>query len=133
MEQMIPLTIDGVHVEVPAGTTVLEAGAYRQGEHPHALLLKGYHETANCRLCVVDCGGRALQAACVLPVAPNMVVKTQHPGRAPGAPHQSGADSEQPRKEVPQLCAQPELRAAKAVPGSGRGKRRSLRRYPESV
>ena len=25
MEQMIPLTIDGVHVEVPAGTTVLEA------------------------------------------------------------------------------------------------------------
>ena len=25
MEQMIPLTIDGAHVEVPAGTTVLEA------------------------------------------------------------------------------------------------------------
>ena len=25
MEQMIPLTIDGVQVEVPAGTTVLEA------------------------------------------------------------------------------------------------------------
>ena len=28
---------------------------------------------------MVDCGGRALQAACVLPVAPNMVVKTNTP------------------------------------------------------
>ena len=71
MEQMIPLTIDGVHVEVPAGTTVLEAARIAKIEYPHALLLKGYQRNRrNCRLCVVDCGGRALQAACVLPVAP---------------------------------------------------------------
>ncbi|MEG0901647.1 MAG: NADH-dependent [FeFe] hydrogenase, group A6, partial [Clostridia bacterium] len=41
--------------------------------------LKDINNTANCRLCVVDCGGRALQAACVLPVTPNMVVKTNTP------------------------------------------------------
>ena len=79
MEQMIPLTIDGVHVEVPAGTTVLEAARIAKVNIPTLCYLKDINETANCRLCVVDCGGRALQAACVLPVAPNMVVKTNTP------------------------------------------------------
>ena len=68
MEQMIPLTIDGVHVEVPAGTTVLEAARIAKVNIPTLCYLKDINETANCRLCVVDCGGRALQAACVLPV-----------------------------------------------------------------
>lgn len=79
MEQMIPLTIDGVHVEVPAGTTVLEAARIAKVNIPTLCYLKDINETANCRLCVVDCGGRALQAACVLPVTPNMVVKTNTP------------------------------------------------------
>ncbi len=79
MEQMIPLTIDGVQVEVPAGTTVLEAARIAKVNIPTLCYLKDINETANCRLCVVDCGGRALQAACVLPVAPNMVVKTNTP------------------------------------------------------
>lgn len=79
MEQMIPLTIDGVQVEVPAGTTVLEAARIAKVNIPTLCFLKDINETANCRLCVVDCGGRALQAACVLPVTPNMVVKTNTP------------------------------------------------------
>ncbi len=79
MEQMIPLTIDGVHVEVPAGTTVLEAARIAKVNIPTLCFLKDINETGNCRLCVVDCGGRALQAACVLPVSPNMVVKTNTP------------------------------------------------------
>ena len=79
MEQMIPLTIDGIHVEVPAGTTVLEAAHQAGVNIPTLCFLKDINETANCRICVVDCGGRALQAACVLPVTPNMVVKTNTP------------------------------------------------------
>ncbi|MCI6378312.1 MAG: NADH-dependent [FeFe] hydrogenase, group A6 [Clostridiales bacterium] len=79
MEQMIPLTIDGVKVEVPAGTTVLEAARIAKVNIPTLCYLKDINATANCRLCVVDCGGRALQAACVLPVTPNMVVKTNTP------------------------------------------------------
>ncbi len=79
MEQMIPVTIDGVKVEVPAGSTVLEA-AHKAGVNiPTLCFLKDINETANCRICVVDSGARTLQAACVLPVFPNMVVKTNTP------------------------------------------------------
>ena len=79
MEQMIPLTIDGVKVEVPAGTTVLEAARKANVNIPTLCYLKDINETGNCRLCVVDTGARTLQAACVLPVTPNMVVKTNTP------------------------------------------------------
>jgi len=79
MEQLITLTIDGVKVEVPAGTTVLEAAKKANINIPTLCYLKDINEIGACRLCVVDAGGRALQAACVLPVAPNMVVKTNTP------------------------------------------------------
>jgi len=79
MEQMISLTIDGVKVEVPAGTTVLEAARIANVNIPTLCYLKDVSKTANCRICVVDTGARALQAACALPVAPNMVVKTNTP------------------------------------------------------
>ena len=79
MEQMISLTIDGVKVEVPAGTTVLEAARKANVNIPTLCYLKDINATGNCRICVVDTGARALQAACVLPVTPNMVVKTNTP------------------------------------------------------
>ena len=79
MEQMIPVTIDGVQVEVPAGSTVLEAAHKANVKIPTLCFLNDINETANCRICVVDCGGRTLQAACVLPVTPGMVVKTNTP------------------------------------------------------
>ena len=69
MEQMIPLTIDGVKVEVPAGTTVLEAARIANVNIPTLCYLKDINETGNCRICVVDTGARTLQAACVLPVS----------------------------------------------------------------
>ena len=79
MANMIPLTIDGVKVEVPAGTTVLEAARIANVNIPTLCYLKDINATGNCRICVVDTGARALQAACVLPVTPNMVVKTNTP------------------------------------------------------
>ncbi len=79
MEQLVSLTIDGVKVEVPAGTTVLEAAKYAHVKIPTLCYLKGLNEIGACRICVVDTGARSLQAACVLPVAPNMVVKTNTP------------------------------------------------------
>ena len=79
MENMIALTIDGVSVEVPAGTNVLEA-ARKAGVHiPTLCYLKDINEIGACRMCVVDTGARALQAACVLPAANGMVVKTNTP------------------------------------------------------
>ncbi len=79
MEQLVSLTIDGVKVEVPAGTTVLEAARKAHINIPTLCYLKGLNEIGACRICVVDTGARALQASCVLPVAPNMVVRTNTP------------------------------------------------------
>ncbi len=79
MEQLVKLTIDGVSVEVPAGTTVLEAAKAAGINIPTLCYLKDINQIGACRLCVVDTGARSLQAACVLPVAPNMVVKTNTP------------------------------------------------------
>ena len=79
MEQLVKLTIDGVSVEVPAGTTVLEAAKIAGINIPTLCYLRDINQIGACRLCVVDTGARALQAACVLPVAPNMVVKTNTP------------------------------------------------------
>ena len=79
MEQMVTLTIDGTQVKVPANYTVLEAAREAKVKIPTLCYLKNINEIGACRICVVDCGGRALQAACVLPVAEGMVVKTNSP------------------------------------------------------
>ena len=79
MEQLIKLTIDGVSVEVPAGTTVLEAAKKAGVISPTLCYLKDINQIGACRLCVVDTGARSLQADCVLPVSQNMVVKTNTP------------------------------------------------------
>lgn len=79
MANMVTLTIDGVQVQVREGTTVLEAARQASIKIPTLCFLKGLNAIGACRICVVDVGGRALQAACVLPVAEGMVVKTNTP------------------------------------------------------
>ena len=78
-EKMISLTIDGVQVQVPNGTTVLEAARKAGIRIPTLCFLKGINEIGACRMCVVDSGARALQASCVLPATDGMVVKTNTP------------------------------------------------------
>ena len=79
MENRINLTIDGVQVQVPQGTTVLEAARQAGIRIPTLCFLKGINEIGACRMCVVDSGARSLQAACVLPASDGMVVKTNTP------------------------------------------------------
>ncbi len=79
MEQLITLTIDGVKVEVPAGTSVLEAAKKAGINIPTLCYLKDLNAIGACRMCVVDTGARALQAACVLPATDGMNVKTNTP------------------------------------------------------
>ena len=79
MDQLIHLTIDGVGVDVPNGTTVLEAAKAAGINIPTLCYLKDINQYGACRLCVVEAGGRALQAACVLPATEGMVVKTNTP------------------------------------------------------
>ena len=76
---MVNVTIDGVAVQVPAGTTVLEAAHQANIHIPTLCHLKDINAIGACRMCVVDIGARALAAACVMPVSEGMVVKTNTP------------------------------------------------------
>ncbi len=79
MDNMITLTIDGIEVQAPQGSTVLEAARLAGIRIPTLCYLKGINEIGACRMCVVDSGARSLQAACVLPAANGMKVKTNTP------------------------------------------------------
>ncbi len=72
----VQLTIDGIAVSVPEGTTVFDA-ARMQGI-PIPTLCHQQNETpvGVCRVCVVDVGGRVFAASCVRPAENKMVVST---------------------------------------------------------
>ncbi|AMW35245.1 NADH-quinone oxidoreductase subunit G [Haematospirillum jordaniae] len=78
---MPKLTIDGIEVEVPAGTTILQAAEQIGIEIPRFC----YHErlsiAGNCRMCLVEVqpGPPKPAASCAMPVADGMVVKTNSP------------------------------------------------------
>ena len=72
--------IDGVKVEIPAESTVLDAAKKAGIDIPTLCFLKGINEIGACRMCLVEIeGARALQASCVYPVSEGMVVRTNTP------------------------------------------------------
>jgi len=81
MEQkIITLTVDGISVTVPQGTTVLEAARAAKINIPTLCYLKGINQIGACRICMVEIeGARGLAAACVMPASEGMVVKTNTP------------------------------------------------------
>ncbi len=77
---MINLTIDGVAVSVPEGSTVLEAAKLAHINIPTLCYLKDVQQIGACRLCLVEVEkARGLAAACVMPVSEGMVVHTNTP------------------------------------------------------
>lgn len=77
---MVNITIDGKAVQVPAGTTVLEAAKKAGIDIPTLCYLKDVNEIGACRMCLVEIkGARALQAACVYPVAEGNEILTTSP------------------------------------------------------
>ena len=77
---MVNLKINGQEVSAPAGCTVLEAARMAGIEIPTLCYLKDVSQTGSCRMCLVEIkGGRALQAACVYPVAEGIEVYTNTP------------------------------------------------------
>ena len=71
------LTIDGASVEVPPGTTVLEAARAQGKDVPHYCWHPGLSIAGNCRICLVEVEKmRGVQIACNLPCAEGMVVHT---------------------------------------------------------
>lgn len=75
----VSLTIDGLAVTVPAGTTIFDAA--RQNGIPIPTLCHQQNETPAgvCRICLVEAGGRVLTAACIRPAENKMNVVTNSP------------------------------------------------------
>lgn len=74
---MVNLTIDGKNVQVPEGTTVLHAAEAAGIRIPTLCDHPALKPLGGCRLCLVEVDGyRNLQTSCTLPVAENMVVRT---------------------------------------------------------
>lgn len=78
---MPKVMIDGLTVEVPAGTTILQAAKLVNIKIPTLCHHPDQAVKANCRICVVEVNGaRVLQPACSYPVSDGMVVTTNTPG-----------------------------------------------------
>ena len=74
----VTLTIDGRHVSVPAGTSVLRAAAEIGTAIPKLCATDSLAAFGSCRLCLVEIDGvRGTPASCTTPVTSGMVVHTQ--------------------------------------------------------
>ncbi len=77
---MVNLTIDGVQVSVPEGTTIMDAAASMGVRIPRLCYLRGINEIAACRVCAVEVAGREpLVTACNNTVEEGMRVYTNAP------------------------------------------------------
>lgn len=74
---MVNLTIDHKNVQVPEGTTILQAAATAGVKIPTLCFLKELNEIGACRICCVEIEGKeALVASCNTKVEEGMVVYT---------------------------------------------------------
>ncbi len=79
-DKIVTLTIDGIEVKVPEGTSIMRAAMEVGTEIPKLCATDSLEAFGSCRLCLVEIEGRnGTPASCTTPVAPGMVVKTQTP------------------------------------------------------
>ena len=77
---MVSLTIDGRAIEVPAGTTIIDACQTLGIDIPTLCYLETLTPVNACRVCVVEVeGARVLAPACSRKVESGMAVKTRSP------------------------------------------------------
>jgi len=73
------LTIDGVTVKVPPGTSVMRAAKEAGVDVPKLCATDNLEAFGSCRLCVVEIDGvKGTPASCTTPVREGMVVRTQN-------------------------------------------------------
>jgi len=78
--EMVLLTIDGMEVSVPVGTSVMRAAAENGVNIPKLCATDSLEPFGSCRLCLVEIEGRrGYPASCTTPVEAGMVVRTQSP------------------------------------------------------
>ena len=78
MEQnLINLSIDGKEIQVPQGTTILEAARKAGIDIPTLCFLKEINEVGDCRMCIVEVEGRrGFTTSCITKAEEGMVVHT---------------------------------------------------------
>lgn len=75
--EMVNVTVNGIAVSVPKGSTILEAARAAGVEIPTLCFMKDINEIGACRICMVEAtGARGLVTACVYPVAEGMEIRT---------------------------------------------------------
>ncbi|MGH1588196.1 formate dehydrogenase subunit alpha [Methylobacterium phyllosphaerae] len=78
-EQTVTLTIDGMSVTVPAGTSVMAAAMHAGTQIPKLCATDSLEPFGSCRLCLVEIEGRrGTPASCTTPAENGMVVHTQN-------------------------------------------------------
>jgi formate dehydrogenase major subunit len=76
----VRLTIDGITIEAPIGTSVMRAAREAGIAVPKLCATDSLKAFGSCRLCLVEVEGRkGLPASCTTPVTEGMVVRTQTP------------------------------------------------------
>lgn len=74
----VTVTVDGVEVAVPAGSSVMLAAALAGKPVPKLCATDMLEAFGSCRVCLVEIEGRGgFPASCTTPVADGMVVRTQ--------------------------------------------------------
>ena len=118
-EVMPVLTVDDIKVEVPEGTTVLDACRQAGAKVPTLCYLEGVQAIGACRLCLVEMeGASTLVASCAQPATEGMVVQDQPTARAARARSGPRTAPLRARRRLPDLRAQRRLRAAQAWPAT---------------
>lgn len=78
-DELIGLTIDGVHVNVPKGSSVMRAAAMAGAPIPKLCATDSLEAFGSCRVCLVQIEGRrGFPASCTTPVEAGMQVKTHN-------------------------------------------------------
>ncbi|MDT5387408.1 MAG: formate dehydrogenase major subunit [Mycobacterium sp.] len=76
----VAVEVDGLHISVPDGTSVMRAAALAGVDIPKLCATDTLDAFGSCRLCLVEIDGRrGTPASCTTPVADGMVVHTQTP------------------------------------------------------
>ena len=79
-EKLVSLTIDGQKIQVPEGTTILQAAKDAGIDIPTLCFLKEINEVGDCRMCIVEVEGRrGFATSCIQTVEEGMVVHTHTP------------------------------------------------------
>ncbi|MDI4658903.1 formate dehydrogenase subunit alpha [Xanthobacter autotrophicus] len=77
-QKLVSLTIDGMSVTVPEGTSIMRAAMELGNQIPKLCATDMLDSFGSCRLCLIEIEGRnGTPASCTTPVAEGIVVKTQ--------------------------------------------------------